>query len=206
MATLREAVQRQARAQRGWFDTALLHRQRRDVMASLGEVIYELAVSGELGDLEEFPEVARLIHDLEEIDGQIEDGDRSVRSAAGSGRADWGRSRRTSERDQPERERERERDPSPRVWRPVVPPDDDAEVTAREPEPAPEPARAADPERARPARGGRGTSEASRRRPVRKRGGIAFVEDGAPSEDGDLRDYMNEDDVPDPGSESGSKD
>lgn len=182
MAALRDAVERQARTQRGWFDSALLSRQRKDVLASLGEVVYQLALAGELGDLEEFPEVSRLIYDLEDIDAQIEQSEAEIAARSGrrTPREVWGRGPRKA--------------PEPpgefRVWRPVDPDEPSAEEPPN-PEPAPK-----KPKR----RGGR------RRRAAReKTGKIEFVQDDTPVEDdSDLADYMHEDDVKP--AESGSQD
>jgi len=181
MAALRDAVEHQARSQRGWFDSAMLSRQRKEVLASLGEVIYQLAVTGELGDLEEFPEVSRLIYDLEEIDSQIEQSETETRqrSSRKSPREVWGRaSRQTPEQS------------DDRVWRPMDPGLAD-EPSNPEPEPRKSPRQ----------RGGRPRERASRER----KGGIAFAHDGAPADgdDSDLSEYMHEDDVRSP--ESGSE-
>lgn len=182
MAALRDAVERGARTQRGWLDSALLSRQRKDVLASLGEVVYQLAVSGELGDLDEFPEVGRLIYDLEDIDAQIEQTETELTRRTGrrSPREVWGR---------PPRDQE---DPGEyRVWRPVDP---DAES-------APEASNPESPVKNQAKRRG------GRRRASRSSGGgIQFVEDGASQadEEAELAEYMHEDDVAPPA--SGSED
>jgi hypothetical protein len=192
VGALKDAVERQARSQRGWFDTALLERRRKDVLASLGEVVYGLAAAGELGDLEEFPEIERAVTDLESIDQQIaeneersrlevEPGSRRRAARAGAGR-----------RGGPD-PRERARGDG-RVWRPVVPDDDGAEADDDRAAPEPEPAPASRPRRAaakkRPTR--------PTRRAARTGGGIAFVDDEASADDpdADLASYMRDDDVP----------
>ena len=51
----------------------LLRSRRSEVLASLGEIIYELARSGEL-DLDDFPELAGAIGELEAIDNDLSGG------------------------------------------------------------------------------------------------------------------------------------
>jgi hypothetical protein len=183
VGALKDAVERQARSQRGWFDTALLERRRKDVLASLGEVVYELAAAGELGDLEEFPEIERAVTDLEALDQQIAENEEQSRLEVGPGprRRGAGPGRRSA----PGRGGRPRGDG--RVWRPVAP-DADEELAGEEPARSPTPSR---PRRA-----------AAKKRPTRRAtrtgGGIAFVENEASADDpdADLASYMRDDDVP----------
>jgi hypothetical protein len=110
VGAMTDVARRQARSQKHRLDTALLERRRRESLAELGEILYELAVSGEI-ELDELPELAQAVQDIAEIDRRIAEagaGDRlgearrPVRlERTGGARSDW--------RPAPSRER---------VWRP----------------------------------------------------------------------------------------
>jgi hypothetical protein len=78
---VKDAVERQARSQRVWLDSALLQRRHRDAMTRLGEIVHGLAASGELGDLEEFPEIARQLAVLEDLEERIAEAATRAREA-----------------------------------------------------------------------------------------------------------------------------
>ena len=92
-----DVARRQARTQKNRIDTALLDRRRRDALAALGETLYELSTSGEI-ELDELPELARAVQEVEAIDREIAEAEREggpgdarrpvrLRPAAGSGAA-----------------------------------------------------------------------------------------------------------------------
>jgi len=167
-----DVARRQARSQKQRLDTALLDRRRRDALADLGENLYELAASGEI-ELEELPELAQGVRDVEEIDRQISEAQGATRAGLDTRRpVRLERTRRSGKTGENGSERER-------VWRPP-----------RDPEPhmpAPRPVHEAPPPRARPSGSAGG-------------GGIVFVaDDAAPAgvdPDDSLESYMREDDVP----------
>ncbi len=78
---VKDAVERQARSQRVWLDSALLQRRHREAMTRLGEIVHALAASGELGDLEEFPEIARQLAVLEDLEERIVEAGERAREA-----------------------------------------------------------------------------------------------------------------------------
>jgi len=189
VGVVRDVVERQARSSRSRLDSALLQRKHRDTLLSLGEAVYNLAVSGELGDLEEFPEIMECLAELESLEAQIAGSlERAQREAAGMptrprGRANAAPVHQTSSRDN-----------SFRVWRPSLPEDplDDDPVDLGEPVAA---TRTPVPER-KPQRSA-ARSRRARRAARSGSGGIAFVADDPLSEDdADLKAYMHEDDVP----------
>lgn len=187
VGAVREAVERGARNQRVWIDGALLQRKYREALAELGETVYELAASGELGDLAEHPELAGRLDEIRAIDERLTEAEDRVREATAAARD-------TAERlaaraglptgmlGRPRTARRRgDEDHGPvDVWRPpgtgTVPhdrePDDEEDGTV-----AAVTGGGARPERRPPA--------------ARGRGGISFVD-----EDEDLADYMHPDDVP----------
>lgn len=199
---MRDVVERQARSSRSRLDGALLQRKHRDMMLALGEAVYELAVAGELGDLEEFPEITQCLVELEELEAQIaEAAERAHREAAGiTTRPRAIRRTRPGRDDDPPRPAAREsargaaRDDSFRVWRPTLPDDpldDPLEDHAAEPAPA-------KPVERKPQRKAARSERVSRRatRPSGG-GGIAFVDDDPLSDDdAELAEYMHADDVP----------
>jgi hypothetical protein len=201
MGVVKDAVERQARSSLEQLDTAKLQRRRREALARLGEVVWELAVNGELGELGERSEVAALLDELEELEASAEEeGAGSAGEAVSS--ADWKPPARTGHA------KGRRHHETMRVWRPNLddhepPPDShagaaDAPAETAAPDPDERPTARARPEpttaarsEPEPAPRGRG------RRPAREEaraGGIAFMEDG-PDED-DLAEYMNDEDVP----------
>jgi hypothetical protein len=208
VGAVKDAAVRGAEAQRVWIDGALLGRKRRDVLAELGEKIYEGVVSGALRDLEGHPELAELIAEIDDLDVRMQEAaertrettDRARRTAAGfAARAGFPATGLSRRRPTEDRDEVAQR---PRVWRPVMPSimadEDDGTVSAlSQPEQNPfddAPATAAERPAANVARPQR------QRRAARGRGGIQFVEDpvpGDPEDDADLEQYMHPDDVPD---------
>lgn len=189
---VKDVVERQARSSRARLDAVMHDRRRKDALTRLGEAVYELAGRGELGDLVDHPELAELLATVENMDMDDRHGDMPGdpgRDFAGHEQeavssAEWS----------PPRHRYHEPGGEFRVWRPTMPEDEPGE----RPRPrddgrprgqgsAPAPARRAEPE-SRPGSPTRG----ERSRP--QRGGIVFASDG--TDDDDLSQYMNEDDVP----------
>src|SRR5688572_26606945 len=72
MGAVKETLERQAQAQKVRLDAALLGRKRREALAELGRVAYDLAAQGRLGDLEDLPELGRALVAVEELDQEIE--------------------------------------------------------------------------------------------------------------------------------------
>lgn len=204
VGVVRDVVERQARSSLANLDHAMLQRKRRDTLARLGELAYEMIRDHRAGMMTGHPEVGELIAEVEEIDERLQEWpqpepgmrSRSRRGAPASAddtvsSADWRPPVSRAAVDEGARQR---------VWRPEIPPDDE------EPEPAaagsrqdatfsgraPDTAEAArtEPEAA--------TTPRARRRSRRREtgGGIAFVSDAAVMEDDDLAEYMHEDDVP----------
>lgn len=178
---VKDAVERQARSQRVWLDSALLQRRHRDALTRLGEIVHGLAASGELGDLENFPEIARQLAVLEDLEERIAEAAERAREA--------------TERARNAAERFVERAAWPategvrRAWQagnavrgqrrgPGMSPEDEDpfDDDPFDDEPPPRAARAEPPPRAR----------ASKRKPTRPRraGGIEFVEDEPLDDDG----------------------
>ncbi len=190
---VKDGVLRQAAEQRVWIDGALLQRKHREALAALGSLVYEQILGGELGELEEIPEIARVVRRIEELEVRLEQASERARETASRARdvasgfaaragfpAAAGRMARRDAGDLDD-------DPGEmRVWRPVLP-DDDEDLFDDQPEAAAAPA--PEPRRPRP------TSRRPRRA-ARGAGGIQFVDDG-PGEDEDLEEYMHPDDVPD---------
>ena len=152
---------------------------RTEVLASLGEIIYELAKSGEL-DLDDFPELASAIAELESIDSSFNESfnepfnesfNESFDGSSGEGFAVGGPKRRSTPA---------EASASP-VWRPD-PADYDDDGTRRMASSEPQ----SSIEGARPSRPSRPSAS----------GHIAFVPDDGVDSDDDLAEYMHEDDVP----------
>jgi len=159
-------------------------------MLALGEAVYELAVAGELGDLEDFPEITACLVELEEIEEEISMAlERTQREAAGMPSRPSPRPRRAG---RAPAARNTKQDDSFRVWRPSMPEDpvDDEPVAEDAPEPSPEPP--AKKSMRKPQRKAARSARASR-----SGGGIAFVADAhVANDDADLEEYMHEDDVP----------
>jgi hypothetical protein len=196
VGVVREAVERQARSSRMRLDEVVLQRKRRDTLARLGELVYELAVQGKLGDLEdEVPELAELLADAEELDEQLgsapEYDHEHDHEAVSS--ADWTPPARHARAGAPQ-----DRDEL-RVWRPVVtdpvkgsPHTGERVAAERGREDGGSGTRAA---AGRAARMGQGAARS--RVAQSERGGIAFVTDDVADGDDELARYMHPDDVPD---------
>lgn len=204
MGVVKDAVERQARSSLEQLDTAKLQRRRREALARLGEVVWDLAVNGELGELGERGEVAALLDEIEALEASAEEAAGPDEGTVSS--AEW----KPPARGQAKGRRHHE---TMRVWRPNLDdhastPDSDASAGAAPDDDAPaehaatrgRPEATAD---ARPsARAEEAAARGRGRRPARRddgpddrrSGGIAFMEDG-PAED-DLAEYMNDDDVP----------
>jgi hypothetical protein len=168
-SVVRDVLERGAKSSRERLDEVRSDRKRSTVLAELGAVVLDLIRRGEI-DVAELPEIAPLVAQLDEIDGDEAPAPRSIRT---SRRADGElpiKDRRTEVRADVRG--------AQRVWRPPV--DDDTTTLRMQ--------RDAD-----------GTISALRSvapiavDPVdvinRARGGISF--------DDDLADYMNPNDVPD---------
>lgn len=74
MGVVKDVVERQARSSLGQLDTAKLQRRRREALARLGEVVWDLACSGELGELAERSEVTAVLDELHELEASAEEG------------------------------------------------------------------------------------------------------------------------------------
>lgn len=215
VGVVKEAVERQARSSLGQLDSVMLERRRRDALARLGEAVWNLARDGQLGALAGHPDVAGALGEIAELEEHMEAEGAPVAGVVSS--ADW----RPPGHDGGAAGGRRRGEPM-RVWRPVVPADEDeaaheqpreepgppldGPAEAREPRPAGQhrdpdgpdqaPSEPDDPGSDAPSR----TARRPRRRRSRRRdssagGGIAFVDDGPEDED-DLRAYMHDDDVP----------
>ncbi len=190
---VKDGVLRQAAEQRVWIDGALLQRKHREALAALGSLVYEQILGGELGELEEIPEIARIVRRIEDLEVRLEQAsERARETAARAQRVASGFAARAGFPAAGARIARRDTEPGDeagemRVWRPVMPDDEDDpfDDVSSDAEVAPAPAP-------------RGPRPASRRprRAARGAGGIQFVDDG-PGEDDDLEEYMHPDDVPD---------
>ncbi len=132
VGVVRQAMERQARSSRERLDGVMLQRKRRDAFVRLGQFVYELAMTGALGELEEVPEIAELLDDIEHFEQELDAPDRpgwddDVEAVSS---ADW--------RPPPRRDRPRRDSPAEevRVWRPVMPETDDSHVDRGESEPS----------------------------------------------------------------------
>jgi hypothetical protein len=76
--TFRALLEREARSSRSWFEAAMQARRKKDLLADLGAVTYDLARSGELGDLEEYPEIADRVGRITRLAEEPQDGDITV--------------------------------------------------------------------------------------------------------------------------------
>ncbi len=211
VGAMTDAARRQARSQKQRLDTALLEARRREALANLGEILYELSEKGEI-DIDELPELATAVQEVAEIDRRIVEAEeegrdrvetrRPVRLGRTSGAAGG---QREQARRRPDRDRAGGRE---RVWRPPVDPEPqpgdraepemDVEIEGRPGRGSTRAARPTGrPQRQRPApppaRAGRGSAGAGG-------GGIVFVDDDtAPADvdpDDSVESYMNDDDVP----------
>ena len=162
-----DVARRSALTQKQRLDGALLERRRREALADLGEVLYQLLKSGEI-ELDELPELVQAADEIEELERRIAEAE--AESARPRRPVRLTRTERASptERAAADARRERDARPTERVWRPTA---DAGRGQPAVPRPKSEPpaARSA-------------------------RGGITFVEDDAPDGE-DLGEYMNEADV-----------
>ena len=171
VGALSDVARRSALTQKQRLDGALLERRRREALADLGEVLYQLLKSGEI-ELDELPELVQAAEEIEELERRIAEAEaesgrprRPVRLARTERRSAGGGDR-DRDRDPAAEAARRERDtrPTDRVWRP--PP---AQVPVPRPKSEPAP-------------------------PAAARGGITFVDDDLP-EGEELDEYMNDADV-----------
>ncbi|WP_428263530.1 hypothetical protein [Haliangium sp.] len=208
VGVVKDVVERQARSSLEQLDTVMTDRRRREALAGLGQVVWEMARDGRLGELAEVPEIAALVAELDQLevsqsapapDGMGSAG-RSQEAAATLSpvsSADWRPPPAPTERsDEPRSGRGRRA--SVRVWRPSLDADPVPAAPAQEPPTtsaaddlaaAPEPAPC-------PEAAPRRRARARRRRDSSAGGGIAFVQDHIGDDDDDLSAYMHEDDVP----------
>jgi hypothetical protein len=164
-----DVARRSALTQKQRLDGALLERRRREALADLGEVLYQLLKSGEI-ELDELPELVQAAEEIEELERRIAEAEaeggrarRPVRLSR-TERGPAGPREREGDRGRPGETARRDRDtrPTDRVWRP------------------PPAAATSEP----PAAGA-------------ARGGITFVDD-EPLAGEDLKEYMNDADVAPP--------
>lgn len=102
-----DVARRSALTQKQRLDGALLERRRRDVLADLGQMLYDLVATGEI-ELEDLPELRRGVTDVEELDRQIAEAEAAALGGRGARRPV--RLTRTDRREPA--------DPDARVWRP----------------------------------------------------------------------------------------
>lgn len=120
MGVVKDAVERQARSSLGQLDAVMLQRRHREALARLGEVVWDLAKHGELGELGEHEEIAALLDELAELE------DRAYGAGSGDGTvsaADWSATSRSSAPARGPagtRGPGRKSQPEMRVWRPSV--------------------------------------------------------------------------------------
>jgi hypothetical protein len=141
--TLRDALERGAREGRSRLDSALSGRRRQDALAELGDIVLDLIRRGEI-DIDELPEVRDIVAHLDEIDaGHVDEHDEPPPAPPVRNRFD------TRRRDRSDRSDDREdgtvssktysRPASakpaapPRVWRPPVDADADADTAPDQP-------------------------------------------------------------------------
>jgi len=180
VGALSDVARRSALTQKQRLDGALLERRRREALADLGEVLYQLLKSGEI-ELDELPELVQAAEEIEDLERRIAEAE--AESARPRRPVRLSRTERGSAGDRAEEAAARSRDskPTERVWRPpglgrtadaASPPADSARARPPVPRPRSEP-------------------------PAAARGGITFVEDDEPVAE-DLAEYMNEADVSEP--------
>ena len=177
---VRDVIERGAREGRARLDDALSGRRRGDALVELGEIVLDLIRRGEI-DVAELPEVADIVHHLDEMDAEQNEAPvpRSLTRRRFDDRGGPPPTERGKKRARPAAEDDgtvssRTWSPSskanaaaPRVWRPNADTHHDDQPESRDrpraaPIPAPNPA---------------------------KKGGISFDDD-------DLAEYMHPDDVP----------
>ncbi len=182
VGALSDVARRSALTQKQRLDGALLERRRREALADLGEVLYQLLKSGEI-ELDELPELVQAAEEIEDLERRIAEAE--AESARPRRPVRLSRTERGSAGDRPAdaaAARSRDSKPTERVWRPPG--------LERTPDAASPP----------PRDGGRARPPVPRPRsepPAAARGGITFVEDDEPVAE-DLEEYMNEADVSEP--------
>lgn len=188
-SAVREVVEQQTRSRGGLLDQALTQRKKAAALTRLGEEVYRLAKRGELDALLLEPQIGMLIGEIDSLDDSDGEygyegpaGPEAVSSAEYAGRFQSSRAAASGAREEY------------RVWRPVMPGDDqiiDVEDDEDGPEEAPSATAPKGP--ARPSR-------LPRRSAIRRGGGIHFADTGPrpedPESDEDLASYMHDDDVP----------
>ncbi len=196
---VKDVVEQQTRGRGGLLDQALTQRRRKEAMARLGESIYSYLQEGspEAEAIALVPEIAMAIANVD----SVEDEDDGYDSAEFEG-GEFVPASDHSFVPSPNQNREavssaNYRPPAPkqsskefRVWRPVIPPDDD--ISESEDEPVSQPLPAASDKDTH--------SRIPRKTAQRKRGGgIHFVDEpprpGEVDSDDDLESYMHDDDV-----------
>jgi hypothetical protein len=66
--SFRQVLEREARSTRSWIEATRQARRKKDLLAELGLITYELAVRGELGDLAEYPELSMYVQQLDALE------------------------------------------------------------------------------------------------------------------------------------------
>jgi hypothetical protein len=118
-----DVARRSALTQKQRLDTALLERRRREALADLGEVLYQLLKSGEI-ELDELPELVQAAEEIEELERRIAEAEaestsrtrrpvRIARTERGSAPA------RSREPDPAARARDSRATTPERIWRPA---------------------------------------------------------------------------------------
>jgi hypothetical protein len=74
MGVVKDAVERQARSSLSQLDAVMLQRRQREMLARLGEVIWERARNGELVELAEHGEIAAIFDELAELEARAPQG------------------------------------------------------------------------------------------------------------------------------------
>lgn len=188
VGAVKDAVEQQARGRGGLIDQALEGRRRKDAMAKLGEAVYKLARTDELGALALDPTIGMCLEEIDAASGDSEFSDwpegedlsSSHRSEAVSS-ANYAPARTPATSEPGEY----------RVWRPTLPSKevaDDVSSSAAMDEPA--------------SRKPAGPSARLPRKVAQRSGSaIRFALDKPrpedPESDDDLASYMHDDDVPD---------
>lgn len=190
---VKDAALRQAEAQRVWIDGAMLQRKHKDTLAMLGALIYERILAGDLRELEDDAEVADAVGLLEELEVRMDEAAARTRQRAADVTATAARA--VSSLGKGGRRPRRGADTGDadagevRVWRPVVPDDDDPFDDAP----------AADDDGTVSALGKAPRGRTRPRRAAHSGAGIRFVADELADEADELAEYMHPDDVPDTG-------
>jgi hypothetical protein len=169
-----DVARRSARSQKQRLDGALLERRRREVLAELGDRLYQLVQDQEI-ELDELPELVRWVEEVEELDRRIAEAEAGERPRRPVVLTRAARAGRRADGQAPE---------EVRVWRPPL---EDPPAGLENAPAGP----AAPPDRSPP-----GPAEVEE-----GAGGIVFLDDdvsaaGGGSEEDELSPYMNDDDVP----------